>query len=274
MKIERIKAIYTELGKYSIELHADPRSMGPVYLNDLISTCRNYLNSVSRVQLEVHQEKQYLSRTLRAEEAACQVAFDDLLANDERVRRLPSIEDRKATASVFLRDQKNSIDNVKAELQDVEFVEKAIRHTHRELTSTMSEIKLQRSLIRDEIDTGAMYGDERDKTPRSRVQSPENPDYNDDAELERILNGAGESLASPEPVPDPEPYLGQAIVEAPPAPVEAPPAPVPPLPVPVVALPPEDDDAAIVAFLEGGEKPVIPAPSGDFDDFADVLENV
>lgn len=192
MKLERIQAIYTELEKYVVQLHPDPRSLGPVYLNDQIATTRNHLNAVSRIQLEVHQEKQYLAREIRAREAALQVSADDLLANDERVRRLPSIEDRKATVSVFLRADKQAIESFKALLQDVEYVEKAVKHRHKELTSTMSEIKLQRSLIRDEIDTGAMYGDERESGTktigRAYVSSPLGPDMSEE-ELEQLLSG-------------------------------------------------------------------------------------
>jgi hypothetical protein len=259
VKLDRIKSIYTELEKYSIELNSDPRSLGPVYLNDLIATTRNFLNSVSRIQLEVHQEKQYLSRALRAAEAAFQVSFDDLLANDERVRRLPSIEDRKATASVFLRDQRNTIDNLKAELQDVEFVEKAIRHTHRELTSTMSEIKLQRSLIRDEIDTGAMYGDERIQGPDGRGGPvPEIKDL-DTEELARILDGASgeEEDPSVKEAPVVVPVVTTAIV----APFEV---------TQVTSVPLASEDQAITAFLAGGTKQIPPS----IDDFADVFENL
>jgi hypothetical protein len=197
MKLERIKSIYAELEKYVVQLHPDPRLLGPHYLNDLIATTRNYLNAVSRIQLEVHQEKQYLARDTRAHEAALQISADDLLANDERVRRLPSIEDRKATVAVFLRAEKQVIENLKATMQDVEYVEKAVRHRHKELTSTMSEIKLQRSLIRDEIDTGAMYGDERTYGAGKRGGSnPVAVDEFSEDELEKLLAG-GDQAAPP-----------------------------------------------------------------------------
>lgn len=213
MKLERIQAIYAELDKYEVQLQPDPRALGPQYLNDLIARTRNYLNAVSRVQLEVHQEKQHLARNLRAQEAAYQVSSDELLANDERVRRLPSIEDRKATVAVFLRDDRQIIERLKSELQDVEYVEKAVRHRHKELTSTMSEIKLQRSLIRDEIDTGAMYGDER---TYSDPRKPANPAFGDDLseeELERLLAPTvTEAPLPPKPIP---------VKPEEPAPVEA-----------------------------------------------------
>jgi len=161
VNLDRVKAIYSELENYEIKLDPDPVSRGPRYLQGLIATCRNHLNSVSRLILEVHQEKQVLDRDLRAQDASFQVSFDNLLANDERIRRLPNIEDRKATAKVFLRDEISGIETLKSEIHDLEYVEKAVRHRHRELSATMGEIKLQKSLISAEIHTGAMYGDER-----------------------------------------------------------------------------------------------------------------
>lgn len=253
MKLDRIKAIYEELEKYVVQLHPDPRSLGPLYLNDLISTTRNYLNAVSRIQLEVHQVKQYLAREIRAHEASLQVSFDDLLANDDRVRRLPSIEDRKATVAVFLRAEKQVIENLKAEMQDVEYVDKAVRHRHKELTSTMSEIKLQRSLIRDEIDTGAMYGDER--ATGTRRLGPSSPVFGDDmseSELERIMAGSPAPVAALPPAPAPV-----VVVQALPAHEEA-----------------DPELQAIEAFLGDGPKQAPPQEAVLDDDFSEVFENL
>jgi hypothetical protein len=265
VKIERIKSIYTELATYVVQLDSDPRARGPAYLQDTIARTRNFLNAVSRLQLEVHQEKQYVARELRMFETAYQASFDDMLSNDERVRRLPSIEDRKATVAVFLRSERQRIDNLKAELQDIEFVEKAIRHQHKELSSTMSEIKLQRSLIRDEIDTGAMYGDERIAGDGPGGRGPVGSDTEFDTdELARILDESGEpqvDLAVPEPKPEPPPQPVQAA----PQPVVEQPQPEP-QPV-VVASQPTDEDAAIQAFLGAGAAKQSDVPSEEeYDD--------
>lgn len=200
MKLERIKAIYDEISKYELKLAPDPRSAGPLYLQNMIAECRNFLNAVSRIQLEVHREKQDLARTARAEETSYDVAFAELLSNDERVRRLPSIEDRKATVNLILREQLNVISGLKAQLQDLDYVEKAIRHRHRELTSTMTEIKLQRSLIRDEMDSGAMYGDER-KSDHERGAGPIGDEI-DEGELDALL-AQEEAKAEAPVVPEP-----------------------------------------------------------------------
>lgn len=269
MKLERIKDIYEELEKYVIQLHPDPRTLGPQYLNDQIATTRNFLNAVSRIQLEVHREKQYLSREIRAHEAALQVSSDDLLANDERVRRLPSIEDRKATVSVFLRAEKQAIENFKATLLDVEFVEKAVKHRHKELTNTMSEIKLQRSLIRDEIDTGAMYGDERTYgSPQTGKGRPYVNPLGDDLseeELSRLLEGKvsdstpAQDVMEAEVVPPPPALSGtvEPPVQSAPSDAEPPPA------------SDKSDEQKIAAFLGDSDVPA------DFEDeYAKIFDGI
>jgi hypothetical protein len=158
---ERIAEIYDLLERKVIQLDPDPRSRGTTYLQTLIATCRNYLNDLDRVMREIHREDHRVASALRLAEVAYQVESDNLLANDERVRRLPNIEDRKSTVSVMLAARRQTVESLKTEAQDLKYVDKIVRHQHKQLTATMGEIKLQRSIIDAEIRTGAMYGDER-----------------------------------------------------------------------------------------------------------------
>lgn len=221
MNVDRVKVIYGQLEQYEVTLDPDPVSRGPRYLQGLIAETRNFLNLVSRVQLEVHREKQIRDRDLRAREAAYQVSFDELLANDERIRRLPNIEDRKSTAKMFLRDEISVIEALKSEIHDLEYVEKAVRHRHRELSSTMSEIKLQKSLIATEIQTGAMYGDERTTLAGTmeRSSGPAGVAIDEDELNALFEQGVPDgSSVSPEPVlamppePTPEPVLSAPVM--------------------------------------------------------------
>ena len=264
MNIERVKAIYDEISRYEIKLESDPRSLGPLYLQDVIATCRNHLNLVSRIQLEVHREKQDLSRSLRAAEVEFQIAFDHALSNDERVRRLPSIEDRKATVNVMLRPQLDGISIIKAQLHDLEYVDKAVRHRHRELTSTMSDIKLQRGLIRDEIDSGAMYGDERlGKHERGTQDGP----LGDDIDVSEIDQLFAEDAAARAAASEVSPELdssGEAVSPVPEAVASAPTLPLVvsvPDPLPVA----KTEEEVIEAFLQ------IPAQNSVEEDYADVF---
>lgn len=174
MEIERVNRIYTEISQYEIQLAPDPKSMGPLYMLGVISTCRNYLNNVSRLLLETHQCRQTIQRSLTGCKTLYDVESNELLANDERVKRCPSIDDRKATVTVLLRDRYRQIQDLQAELETVDLVEKAIKLRHRELKDTMSAINAQRALMRDDIDTKSLYGDER-------------PPAVDDSELDRIM---------------------------------------------------------------------------------------
>ena len=244
MNIDRIKVIYDQISKCEIKLEPDPRALGPLYLQNTIAECRNYLNIVSRFQLEVHREKQNLSRDLHAREAEFAVASSDLLVNDDRCKRGPSIKDREAVANAILRESLSIIQNLKGQIQDLEFVEKAIRHRHRELTSTMTEIKLQRSLIRDEMDSGAMYGDERKGDHERPGKGPlglGDGGINEE-ELDALLNQEQEGA--------------KALPEIPVAPEPSPTE---------VLVPPTEE--AVRAFLD--------APStAESDEFADVLAGV
>ena len=257
MKIERVKVIYDEISQYEIKLVPDPRSLGPAYLQDVIATCRNFLNAVSRLQLEVHREKQDLARSLRAAEAEFTVAFDHALSNDERVRRLPSIEDRKSTVNVMLRPQLDIIAGLKAQLHDLEYVEKAIRHRHKELTSSMGDIKLQRSLIRDEMDSGAMYGDER--LPEHERHTGKGPleDTIDMGEIDALFEADAAARV---------PVSALSVVEtAPETPSEVAPE---PLVTPTRLSPAPTEEEVIEAFLEN------PAKQAETDEYAEILANL
>jgi len=199
MDHDRAQKIYDEISGYEIKLERDPGALGPRYLSDTICVCRNYINAVSRIVIEVHREKHDLSSMLTAEEAAYQVESDDLLANDTRVRQLPNIEDRRATIAVLLRDRARRVNELKAEVQNLDFVDKAVRHRHKELKDTMAEIRTQRSLIRDEIDTKSFYGDETPEVRRGKGDPVlGNSRGIDEDELDKIM---AEATGTPAGVP-------------------------------------------------------------------------
>ena len=207
MKIERIKGIYTEIEGLHLALDPDPASRGPKYLHDQISTCRNMINSISQIMLEIHQEHHNLAHELHAQQTLFEMRSNETLANNEIVKHLPSIEDRKAAIGVLHRTLLQTIANLKAQVQDLDYLEKAVRHQHRELKDTMAEIKLQRSLIRDEIESGSFYGDERAQPGKRSPGLPSSEDDISPEDIARIMEqepGASETTDETEPVPVPE----------------------------------------------------------------------
>jgi hypothetical protein len=75
-------------------------------------------------------------------------------------------------------------------VNDIGYVEKAVRHRHRELESTMSAIRLQRSLIQTELRTGSYFGDESETSRGGGTWGRTAPGKDsdiDEGELSRLL---------------------------------------------------------------------------------------
>ncbi len=250
MKDDRIQKIYDELDKYVISLASDPTAFGPRYLQDQIATCRNYINSVTQLLLEIHRDKHNFAHELTAEEDVYAIESNDILDSDARVQKLPSIDDRKAAISVLLRERASTISSLRRHIQDLEYVEKAVKHRHRELKDTMSEIKLQRSLLRDELDTGSFYGDER--VNNAGVSSDD--DLNAE-EIEKLLEG------SPETSPTEASLTEASLTEA---------SPIEPLSADTEVSAGIDEDIALQNFLDEGETKKVVVE----DDYSDIFDRL
>ena len=187
---ERVDAIFTEMEGYVLELMPDPTALGPQYFRDLIAICRNYQNRVSLVLSELDRMRLTLGSELRRLEAAYGLEYDNLMANDPRVRSLSSVEDRKSTANYMLRDQRGAITEVKDQLAAAESVHKVVTHRNRELHSTMTAIKDQKRSMQMEITSGSFYGDERNPVPAKPSSSPLGISAE---ELVALLSDPGES---------------------------------------------------------------------------------
>jgi len=158
---ERIDNIFKEMNGYILELENSPSALGPQYFQDIIANCRKYLNNVSLVISELNRERLEVSGELRKLEAVYALEYDSLIANDNRVKSLANVEDRKATAGFILQDKKKEINELKGQMHTLDIVYKVVYHRNRELNATMAAIKDQRRLMQTEISSGAFYGDER-----------------------------------------------------------------------------------------------------------------
>jgi hypothetical protein len=254
MKPERVEAIYAELDVLVVELAKDPGALGPQYLQDLISRTRGFLNKTSLFLSEVHREHFVLERELVAFESAYEVSSDELLANDHRVTRLPNIDDRKAMINLILRDERITILKLKTQIRELSFIEKVIKHRHKELDNTMGAVRMQKSLMDTEVRTGAYYGDENEVS-RNRGARPPVDDIDED-ELAKLLgDDTLEMVAIPDAAPEPESAAESAALEPPQPVVETIPE------EPKVEEPAVEEDTDISKFLEG-------------DDFSDVLNSL
>lgn len=134
--------------------------MGADFLREAISVCRNYLNEASHFLQDLLVEESFLAMKLDAEESAYQIRSTELLATDPRVSSRPNIADRQAAIDNVLREQKQSIIRLQSEIRSLGHVKTVVSARQKELNNTMSSIRLQTSLLKDTLRTGAFYGDE------------------------------------------------------------------------------------------------------------------
>jgi hypothetical protein len=207
MDPKRVETIYSQLGTFSVDLSADAWSLGPKYVHELIARTRGYLNSVSFFLQEILQERQALDRAKHAAETVFKIESDRLLAEDDRCRRQPNIDDRKATVNLILREQLTEINQLAGQLLDLSYVEKAVRHRFNELKATMTDIRAQRALIRDAIDSGSFYGDE---TATSRGSSHVN-----EAEIDQSMAELNDLLVAESAEPSEEIVTPQEAISTP-----------------------------------------------------------
>ncbi len=194
MKLERVEAIYSELENLVIELSPDPGARGPGYLQDLISKTRGYLNKTSLFHQEILREQHVLERELNAAEAAYELSSDHLLAEDQRVTRAPNIDDRRAIVSTLLREEKTTILDLKRGIRELGFVEKVVKHRHKELDNTMAALRMQKSLMDTEARTGAFYGDESEVS-RNKGGTTSSRIVSDDIDEDELALLLGEDAA-------------------------------------------------------------------------------
>lgn len=219
MTPERVDEIYADLESMVVELHSDPASLGPLYLQDLIAKTRGYLNRVSLLMQEVGREALALTRQLDSYEVAYQASYDELLVEDEEVRNLPSIEDRRAKINLILKDDRKHINKTKKALKELGFVEKAVKHRYKDLESTVSSIRMQKSLIDVDTRTGAYHGDDTDTSrgtttarPRKAVFAGGDPFASDDEVLKFLDEAVNAAPKPPKKDFETESLLNEIVV--------------------------------------------------------------
>jgi hypothetical protein len=223
MNQDSIQKVYDEISQLQIELEPDPTILGPRYINEITARCRNHLNKVTLIRLRISREKRSSKSQLAGEETLLSAERDQLLAEDETVRRQPNLRDREAVANTILRDRLNSIAKLKNEIFDLDTVEKAVTLVHEELIRTSTEIRTQRSVMLADRVSGSGYGDEYDGPRDGKTRLP--PSSIDEGELDRIMSGEAvevpvEPIASvaPQENTDTSPATVESPVDAPESP--------------------------------------------------------
>jgi hypothetical protein len=179
-----VDQLYREISELRIELEPDPTILGARYIQGVTSKCRNYLNRVALIRVQLNQKKRNLMVQVAGEETSISIERSRLLAEDTTVRRGSNITDREAIVATILHQQINRVSTLKVDLLDIDTVDKAVKMIHDELIRTSQEIKVQRSLLFSDRVSGAGYGDET--SIGSSLSSP--PEVNE-GELDELIKG-------------------------------------------------------------------------------------
>lgn len=144
-----------ECAGYEVTLEEDPTQphLGLRYLQKALATCRNYTNrTVFYLQKVLRYEKD-LKRAVKTSELDLEFKIKEKLADDQLVRKQPSIEDRKAAATVMYKEEYDLLSEMKALVVDVEESARLLRMKYNDLQRTSNEIKLQRQMVKDDQDS-------------------------------------------------------------------------------------------------------------------------
>ncbi len=203
---EKMMDMLEEIGGYEVALEADPTQphLGTKYLQKVLSECRNYMNRVQYYLSQVKMHERQLRTQLKIAESDFDLKIAEKLADDVLVRKQPSIEDRKALAMTMLRDEHTLIANLRMQLTDSEETGKLIKAKYDHLKGTVSDIKMQRSLVRDDAMIRMEGGSGFDRPVINQDRSVPNgmraPVTRDDLNPTDLLDGAKRPDYMPEPV--------------------------------------------------------------------------
>jgi hypothetical protein len=149
---QKLQSILDEVSQYSVELEPDPTlpNLGNLYLQRVISECRNYMNRVMHYMQMIKIQEKNTKIRLKAFELDLERKIAEKLSDDALVRKQPSIEDRKALAMTMLSEEYESIAILRSNLLDVEETWKLLKVKYDHLRGTSQDIKMQRSLVKDD----------------------------------------------------------------------------------------------------------------------------
>lgn len=158
---EQLNQIIEEIARYEVELESDPTQphLGTTYLQKVIAKCRAYQNRAQYyIQIVKLYEKQ-VKLDLRTRELDLEFKMREKLADDPVVRKQASVRDREAVAATLLREEFDAVAGLKVILIDIEETVKLIKSKYDQLRQTSQDIRMQRTLIKDDKEAQMIGGD-------------------------------------------------------------------------------------------------------------------
>ncbi len=155
---EKLSQMLEEVSTYEVTLEEDPTlpHLGTRYLQKSIAQCRKFSNRVQHyLQLAMRYERSLLTE-IKQVELDMEFKLKELLADDPIVRQQKALEDRKALAEMQLKTESENLKGLRIKLIDIQETVKILKFKYGDLQRTNNDIKIQRSLVKD--DTNARLG--------------------------------------------------------------------------------------------------------------------
>ena len=149
---EQLDQMLEEVAGYTVKLEEDPTlpELGTKYLQRVLAQCRNYMNRVQHyLQLGMRAERTLLTEIKQAE-LDFEFKIKDKLADDPLVRQQRALDDRKALAESLLKTEQENLKGLKIRLIDVQESVKLLKFKYADLSRTNGDIKMQRTMVRDD----------------------------------------------------------------------------------------------------------------------------
>ncbi len=219
---------FTRLAEMAVLLDADPLIHGPKRLNNKVAECRNILNELERIFLDVSQRLHKAGRALRISETAFEMQRKHMLATDPLVRAERSVSDRDAATTMRLKKEVGELDDLRMDVADLDSILRVVKAKRADLKDTQSRLRDQINLCREELGLQQSWGSkpppgtkfDLDRQMKT-VKGPSMADVDDMlAGVEEEINIAGFASDDPLEVTEDEPLVEEPLVEE----VEEPPA--------------------------------------------------
>lgn len=158
-----IDGVYERLSQMRVDLDQDPLAYGPKRLNEKTAQVRAFLAKSEKIFTQIAGDLALLKRELRKNQAMQKLQYDDLLANDDEVRRGQSQAVRDAIIGTKLRPLLEEIGTLEGSIAELEAVLVVVKAKRADLRDTRSALKDQLKLCQEELSLGSAWG--RKKAP-------------------------------------------------------------------------------------------------------------
>lgn len=171
-----------------VNLDPDPLQYGPKRLNNKVAECRGFLSRCERIFLDLSQHLHRLRREHLRTSEDYDLQFKDLIANDPETRAGRNVADREATASMKLRSEKEKINQLAIQIQDLETVVAIVKAKRLDLKDIQNRIKDQFKICQEEIGLGSRWGSRTSTVPQE-IPEPTKP-VSEEESMESLVEDA------------------------------------------------------------------------------------